>query len=132
MSKCSRKSNSRSSRALQSPARLLGRQRGLVVRLLGFPVRRQVGLSVLARRAQALDVPVHGAKVGLRRLLHAPPRHGGRGLNVLIYTTQVSSVIAGTVSRRLEAYVVPQGPRHPSGPLPRSQSFSGTSPSLGA
>src|SRR5438874_437624 len=51
--------------------------------LLGFPVRRQVGLSVLARRAQALDVPVHGAKVGLRRLLHAPPRHGGARLERL-------------------------------------------------
>ena len=57
---------------------------------------------------------------------------GGRGLNVLMYATHASSVIAGTVSRRLEAYVVPQGPRHPSVPLPRSQSFSGTLPSLGA
>src|SRR2546427_8315693 len=56
---------------------LFRRQRGLVVRLLGFAVRRQVGLSVLARRAQALDVLVHGAKVRLRRLLHAPPRHRG-------------------------------------------------------
>src|SRR5437899_561287 len=52
-------------------------QRGLVVRLPGFLVGRQMRLRVLARLAQALDVLVHGAKVRLRRLLHAPPRHGG-------------------------------------------------------
>src|SRR6266571_4783166 len=47
-------------------------QRGLVVRLPGFLVGRQMRLRVLARLAQAIDVLVHGAKVRLRRLLHAP------------------------------------------------------------
>src|SRR5882672_6774680 len=80
LSKRSRIMSDRSTRCQADRSRfrrgLLRRQRGLVVRLAGFLVRRQIRLRVFARRAQALDVLVHGAKVRLRRLLHAPPRHG--------------------------------------------------------
>src|SRR5258706_8786964 len=76
--------------AVVSGRGLFRRQRSLVVRLPGFLVRRQVRLRVLAGGTQTLDVLVHGAKVLLRRLLHAPPRHGRSRLEVFrVYDPRV-------------------------------------------
>src|SRR5258706_3261117 len=76
--------------AVVSGRGLCRRQRSLVVRLPGFLVRRQVRLRVLAGGTQTLDVLVHGAKVLLRRLLHAPPRHGRSRLEVFrVYDPRV-------------------------------------------